>query len=261
MAKSKLKLKKVKKVKDKGKKKGKKKWVFFLLILIVLVILVLIKFLGFDQSITSFFNEEELPPAPLENIEVQWENGNPDQQAPELVAVQPSEAQKPKRPKRPKSSYYIKIDDCMVNVCQRDIIRFLKGEKLPVYKKSYTERVKYFELISSTVYNLQRAKQKIKILDKYNVELNSPYLIKYQGRYKISFGLFLKKETGIRVKTNLARLYPDVKMRFNLEPRIRKYKVTSIYAGPFSKSKVNRVLASIQDNQEYESSERVVLRH
>ncbi len=216
MAKKNLKEKKGK------KKKGKKKWIFILLLLIIAISGGAIIYLEKDKEILSFFNEKVTAvEEPVGKIEVEMENNDLDLQNEILDKNQSITGQRQQRIGKPGKGYYIKVEDCVVAKCQQEVIRYLRQEKLPIVKTTYSKRLQYFELISSSVFNLQRAKEKIRILNKYKNKISSPYLVSNRKKYQVSFGMFPQESAGLKMKSTLGDLYPKVEIGFELVPRKR----------------------------------------
>ncbi|MBU2515463.1 hypothetical protein KJ966_29455 [bacterium] len=258
MAKGNLKTQKtLKKQTDDQKKSGKGKWIFLIFILI-LVLLGAGLFYWFGNPLTMFFNERE----GFEESQMQFESGlNTDmaiiqdveqvieveKKTPVVKAVTPS--------KTPLKRFYIRVEDCTAITCEQEVTRFLKQEKIPYLKRSYSRKTKYFELISTSIYTLQTAKAKMDLLKMQKELVSDPFLIKENNRYRISMGTFPQEETGVRIKSELALLYPKIKIEFDIRPKNQQYTVTSIYAGPFKKNIAEKVLQRIHDYLQYETSQ------
>lgn len=234
-----------------GKPKSKRwLWIILLLVVIMAVGFVLAKYLYFDNAEKSFFDELKFSEKSLENIQVEREQNKLQKQiASEALtdssmksAVAEGKIPSPKTVKR----HFIKVASCMFQQCQQDIQRQLREEKLSVYKKRFTIQTKYYELVSESTYNLRRAEKKIHILNKYNKQLGSASLVSFKDKYKISFGLFPRLENATRMKSHLAQLYPQVKIRFLIEPRVDHDSATNMYVGPFSKSLALKIKARLQ---------------
>ncbi len=249
------------------KGKGNKIWIFLFLLLLLLLIICAYKFLDLEIPFDDLFKEPDLVEESLDNIQVKWDKKEEEldisedmpEVSSEVLEVKVKKITQPSATPRAKRKFgkkkYIKVEDCVYSTCKKEVLKILKQEELPIIQRKYTKKTRYFELISDSVYNLQRAKQKISILNKYNKNVGAPYMVAYKNRYKISFGQFPKEETGMRMKTSLAELYPKIEMNFVLEPREQKYKVTSIFVGPFNQEKAERVLDLLQSYPDFESSE------
>lgn len=247
--------------KKETKKSGKTKWVILVLVLLILLLLLVYLF-GWTDTFNSFFNEAEPIEEPAGKIEVVMDNNQQgledlDQMIqvdqPEEIKEEPAPAvQKQLKPRS--NRYYIKVEDCMVMSCQQEVIRFLRQEKLPVIKRKYTRKTKYFELVSSSVYTRQTGNAKIQLLKKQPEVVAEPYLVSENKRFRISMGLFPQQETGVKMRSDLALLYPKVKIDFNLRPIDRRYTVTTIYSGPFQKGAASQILEKLHSFPEYESS-------
>ncbi|MCP4755964.1 MAG: hypothetical protein GY866_34320 [Proteobacteria bacterium] len=248
---------------DSGKGKKKRLIIIIIAILIVLGLIILAVFFYFDNSSESFFGENLTTEESTENIQIELDSAKlPEQRPGETISPPPPEEPPPppkKRLKRSRKRYYLKVGTCLYSQCQRDIGRLLKRNRLSTINKTHTKRVEYYELISESAFDLKRAEEKRRILDKYNKMIASPYLVVYKNKYKISFGQFPQREIGMKMQTHLAQLYPQVKLRFQLTPRKNKYTVTNVYTGPFSKSiaeKVRSRLMSISEVQSIEITKR-----
>lgn len=255
MAKANLKSAKVTK-KQKTKKSGKGKWVLLFFILI-LILLGAAFYYWLGNPITMFFSENDLTDEPQYEVMTEMEQITPIIQAAEEVIEVETEPVKPEKPKPKKPTwrkYYIKVDDCLAVTCQQEVIRFLKQEKLPYLKKKYSRKTKYYELVSTSIYTQQIAKEKIGLMKMQKEIIGEPYLIREKKRYRISMGFFPQKETGIRMKAELVHLYPKLKVEFDIRPKDRHYTVTSIFAGPFRKNTAKKVLQRVHDHPQYETS-------
>ncbi|MBU3916259.1 hypothetical protein KKA14_12060 [bacterium] len=241
------------------KKKGKKKWIFILLALIILISVAAIKFLGKDKEIIGFFNEQEtVVEEPSGIIVVEKETNDKGFKNENLIKEKSRQERKKRRIRKPGKGYYVKVEDCVVSKCQQEVIRYLQKEKLPIVKTTYSKNLQYFELMSSSVFNLQRAKEKIRIINKYSGKISTPYLVSNRNKYQISLGLFPQETDGLKMKSTLGGLYQQVEVGFELVPRKRVYTVTSILVGPFNKSKAIAVLDRIQNFTDFESSKVIV---
>lgn len=246
--------------KDTGKevKKGKTKWILLLLIILLIILLAAGAFFGLGDSLTGFFEETEVENQPEQKIEVVWadKDAKTDPTEDQMAEAQevPEPMEEPTAVKKRSKGYYIKVEDCMGVTCQQDVIRFLKQEKLPYVKRKYSRTTEYFELVSNSVFTLQTAKEKLDLIKRQPGVLSKPYLVAENKRYRISMGLFPEEETGRRIKSEMAHLFPKVRIDFALKPRDRAYSVTSIFAGPFGKTTANKILGNLRAFPEYESS-------
>ena len=236
-------------------KSGKGKRVLLLILLLLLLIVGVVYFFGIENSLTSFFDEgEEMTSAEGElSLEDQLKMAKA---LPEVIQVEKvSQVPEPPAPvKKPQKKFYVKVDDCINITCEEQIVNFLKQEKLPYTKRKLRKKTKYYELISSTVFSRKSALEKMDELSQLEDISNYPVLVKENRRYRISMGAFLDEETGVRIKSDLAKLYHKVNIDFDLRVTNRNYTVNSIYAGPFKKDAAEAVQKRLKQYPEYESS-------
>ena len=239
-------------------KKGGGKWIVILLLLILLAALVW--YFLFNSAEKNFFSDflpgsdatdmltvEKDKQLSMENIGQSKSNADASIEQP--LSVQPLP---PKKPKKKKKLYFIKLGSCLSDLCQREYKRQLKRVKLSAFKRKRSHRTTYFELISESAYPYARARHKVKIINKYNNKIGFPHIVKHKDQYRISFGLFPKKEYAQTMKSHLAHLYPQVNMRFLMEPRSRKFTEVNMYTGPFSKSVAEKTLIKVQQIPDFE---------
>jgi hypothetical protein len=242
-----------------GKKASKAKWLLFLIALIVIASGVGYYF-GFDKPFFAFIKKSGLMDMLDRNQETNViEPPKIDELSVSMIELEKdrlaAEAERKKQIKSTQKKYYIKVEDCINVTCEQEVIRFLKREKLPYTRRLKKQKTKYFELVSESVYTRLVAKAKIDQLKMETEIIGDPYLVKENNRYRISLGQFPREDTVVRIKAELAHLYPKLKMDFELQPKEGFYNVKSIYSGPFEKSVAHSVLKKLQDNPEYETSE------
>lgn len=239
-------------------KKGGGKWVFILLLLILLAALAWYFF--FNSAEKNFFSDflpgsdatdiisvEKDKSLSVENIAKSDQNA--DVSLEDSLSTRPPP---PKKPKKVKTQYFIKLGSCLSDLCQREYKRQLKLVKLTTFEKKRSHKTTYFELVSESAYPYARARQKVKIINKYNNKIGFPHIIKHKDQYKISFGLFPERENAQTMKSHLAHLYPQVNMRFLTEPRSGKFTEIKMYTGPFSKSVAEKTLVRVQQIPDFE---------
>jgi flagellar basal body-associated protein FliL len=250
-------LKATKTGKKEESKSGKGKWIL-LTILIVLLLLMGVAYF-FDFGTTLFFDGSDGTEMSGENRELLLEDEIERAEALEQIiqlegSAQIGEPPAPAPVKKRIKKYYVKVEDCIGSTCEKEVVRFLKQEKLPYTKRRYKRKTEYHELISSSVFSRQSAQEKIELLKESKGVIGDPHLAREGKRYRISLGYFLDKETGIRIKSGLSDLYPKIKMDFELRTSRRSYTVNSIYTGPFKKAAAKSIEKRLQQNPEYESS-------
>ncbi len=249
-------LKAGRKEKSKETKSGKGKWILLAILLLLLILIALAYF--FDFGKTLFFNEEvsDITGDPVEiSLEAELKKAEELDQVIRVEETQTVEEPPPPVPvAKPVKKYYVKVEDCIGITCEREVIRFLKQEKLPYTKMRSKRKTEYHELISSSVFSRQSASEKIQLLEETPGVMGDPRLVRENRRYRISMGHFLDKEVGIRTKSGLADLYPKIQIDFELRTSNRYYTVNSILAGPFKKGTAEKVKNRLQLNPEYETS-------
>jgi len=241
-----------------AEKKGKGKWIIIILLLIIAGVLAW--YFLFNSAEKKFFFDLKPGFDAFDKISVEKAQ-SPDAESLDKGSLPPSEFDedslsdqpvKKTKPRIIKKQYFIKIGSCLSTLCQREYRRQLKRVKLTMFTRKRTHKTTYYELISEASYPYARARKKIAIINKYNDKIGFPYIVKHKDRYKISFGLFPKKQNAQVMKSHLAHLYPQVNMRFLMEPTVNKFTEVNIYTGPFSKSLAEKVLANIQDIPDFE---------
>jgi len=234
---------------DTSKTSANKKMI---VILIVIILILAVALLGYfkvgiiNEAVTGFFTESELN-SNSETIQVQ----EIEEEMP--IAKEMLKLTKDNSPKKQlKKRHYLKVATCVFSDCQTKYQRILKGMKLPIRKRLAYKKTMYYELLSEDEFSLRRAKEKIKILNKYNKQVTFPTLVKSRkNNYKISYGQFPNKRTSISFKSNLAQLYPKVIIGFEIKTRYDKYKITNIYTGPFSKASAQKIKLRLKDNPDF----------
>lgn len=245
--------------KKKGRTKGdtsktshsKKRMIILFIFILILVAAVFgyMKFTMINQVVQGFFvdppSESESNDRP-ETIQIQ----SMEEEKPLAIDIVPKKDIKPQ--KQFQKKHYLKVATCLFSECQYKYRRLLKIMKLPFKTRVAYKKTKYYELVSEDEFSLRRAKEKIEILNKYNKEVTFPTIVKYRSnKYKISYGQFPNKKKSMIFKSNLARLYPKVIIGFKIIPKFDKYKITYIYAGPFSKKSVRKIKNQLKDNPDF----------
>ncbi len=236
-----------KKKKKKSKKSGGGKGML-LLLLILLTLGGVGAYMYYDQILMMFMSDEMvLMEADDQNLQIEPEKvmdqPGKTSEGSQQALVETSQLRVPPpvvKVKTPRSGkrFYVKVGSCLYMECQENFTRGIKQNKFSVYKTKTRKQTQYFELISSSGYNRERANEKQKLLRKYNVRLQ-PYIIPSggTGSYRISFGSFPDKNKALEMKSYLAQMFPQINMVFGLETRKNSYDITNIYAGPFSSDK------------------------
>ncbi|PCI25307.1 MAG: hypothetical protein COB67_10730 [SAR324 cluster bacterium] len=231
--------KKAKQTKSTG---SKKKGFFILILLLSLLIGGAAYYWYFSPGMLFEAEDSELMmEAPLTSLQVEPEASedlSPNQGVVRTFLEEQAdplpEPPKPvKKTRRKQTKYYVKVGTCLFVECQVQYSQLIETKKMPIFKTSAVKVTKYYELISSSSYSLERAREKRALLLKYNKRL-SPYLVPHKKGYRISFGSFPVEGKGVEMKSYLAQLYPQINMVFALEPRKDRYKVITFHAGPFS---------------------------
>lgn len=242
------------------KKTGKKKWIFLFILLLLALLSGTGYFFKLHEPAIAFLNETPINFWSGSSEEKELEEAMKAEALSEaIIEVEDAALQikedYPEEDIPRKDRYYIKVEECVNLTCQQEVARFLKQERLSFTKRQKTNRTKYFELISSTVYTRQAAKAKIEELKNEPQIKGEPFLRKENNRYRISLGQFPNEETGIKIRAGLVPLYPKLKIDFEIRPRVTYYTVNAFYAGPFQKSAAKSVLKKLQEHPEYETSE------
>ncbi len=129
--------------------------------------------------------------------------------------------------------YYLKLGDCMFGSCVRELADMLRRMKQPVYKKKLTGTTQYFEVVSVSSYDKDRAKEKVLLLQRYAKPVGMPYLIDGRSRYWISYGQYPDRMNAVTTVSYLRQFSFDTMMSFHLVPRVSRYEMTRIFAGPY----------------------------
>ena len=175
--------------------------------------------------------EPVVKPIPTEELIVEEKKPVPKERP---VAIEPPK----KRPrKKPSKQYFLKVGDCLYNICVRNLAETLKRMKQPVFRKKAFETTQYFEITSTLGYNKERAQDKIRILKKYAKTVGMPYWIKRKSKYWVTYGQYPDKIIAARTLSYLHQFSADAMIYFRLIPRTSSYAVTRVYAGPYIKKR------------------------
>jgi len=152
-----------------------------------------------------------------------------------------------------KSGYYLKVGSCLYSACQKDIRKKIKRFKLPLVTSKSVQTTTYYTLISDVSFLKKRAEEKLGLINRYNKTNGFPFLLPSKGkRYKISFGQFPQKSNAIRMKSQLEHLYPQIRMRFTIQPKKDRVTITKLYVGPYSKTSAEKIRNRLRMDPDFE---------
>ncbi|MFH2129972.1 MAG: hypothetical protein ABIK68_06330, partial [bacterium] len=236
------------------------KWLFSFLLLMVVVAFVLygLKRFGYiDLPLDQYPQVEKLFEGSHNTIKVEplEKVVAPPLPLPPPIPPKQQEKKSVAESQSPRMSggYFLKIGACITQACQIELRNRMKALKLPLITQNRIQRTTYFELISATPFSRKRAEEKLRLLNKYNKTNGFPFLLPGKNHQcKISFGQFPDQADGLRMKSNLEHLYPQIRIRFLLNPRKDHATITEFYVGPFNKQTAEKTKTKLQRNPDSE---------
>lgn len=245
------------------KKRSFLKWLLVLLLLLVAIAAALVGLsrTGYiDLPINRYLPVDKLLKESSKNkIIVEPETKTIQAQLPPAPEMPEEKGKKPAQPNTV-GRLYLKLGSCLYKACSKSIADRMAALKLPLVKQKSMQHTTYFELISEISFMKKRAEEKLRLLNRYNETIGFPYLLRTRNnRYIISYGQFPKKTDAIQMKSQLEHLYPQIRLRFRLQPRKDKVAITNLYTGPFSRDKAESIRMKLRDNMDFEWIEIVKL--
>ncbi len=210
-----------------------------------------------DIPLDKYIQVEKLFEGSLDTIKVESEEDS-------MSKTLPPSPQMPAKPKTYKESikqktigtkggYYLKVGSCLYSACQKDIQKKIKRFNLPLVTSTSVQTTTYYTLISDASFLKKRAEEKLGLINRYNKTNGFPFLQpSKKKRYKISFGQFPQKPNAIRMKSQLEHLYPQIRMRFTIQPKKDRVTITKLYVGPYSKTAAEKTRNRLRMDPDFE---------
>ncbi len=222
----------------KGSKSSAGKWFLILFLLLLFSAIGGGAYLYFTGQIDQYLGDQSFFNESTDDMQTDLPGGlgQPDA-ALGKIAVEPPKAKSKPKYKKQTGRYLLQIGDCIYKECINTYAKAIKKAGQRMVKKRVTSKTKYFELLSEEKYNYDRAIEKIRILDNYKNTVGSAYPIKTDDGYYISFGQYPDPDLANKTLSYIDQFNTDVNIRFKMVPRFSSYKVTRVFAGPYSTKK------------------------